>query len=292
MATSPESSDSSTIDVRVGFHLKFDLPEATPMLLVVEPRQSAQQQILDVRETLSTQTRFHKYSDYHGNIVWRLLAGPGTLEVSQDLLVRVSDQPDPQHPDLPKTRVEELPDHILQFLLPSRYIDSDLLLQEAWDRFGNVDGGWAQVQAISDHLYGSCTYGTGSNSSTTAHQAYGSGVAVCRDFAHMGVAFCRALNIPARYAYGYLGDIDVPPDPVPMDFHAWFEAWIDGEWRTFDARHNKPRVGRVLIATGRDAADVAFATTFGAASLSQMTVWADKVTDHSSWETQDNAQMP
>lgn len=280
------------MDVRVGFRLNFDLPAETPMLLVVEPRELPSQHILNAREHVSTPSRFEKYIDSHGNLVWRVLAGPGPLEVSQDLIVRVSAQPDPQCPGLPKSRIEDLPSEVLQFLLPSRYVDSDLLLQEAWDRFGSVQGGWAQVQAISDHLFGACTYGSGSTSSTTAQQAYGSGIAVCRDFAHMGVAFCRALNIPARYAYGYLGDIDVPAVPTPMDFHAWFEAWIDGAWRTFDARHNQPRVGRVLIATGRDAADVAFATTFGAAKLSGMTVWADKASDAQPWEAQDSAGIP
>lgn len=269
----------ATIDVRVGFHLTFDLPGETPMLFVIEPQDRPGQRILERHEEISPTERFHKYTDSHGNLVWRVLGKPGTLELKQDLLVRVSALPDPQWPGLPKTRVEDLPDETLQFLLPSRYIDSDLLGNEAWERFGQVEGGWAQVQAICDHLYGSCTYGPGSTSATTAHQAYQSGLAVCRDFAHMGVAFCRALNIPARYAYGYLGDIDVPVLPTPMDFHAWFEAWIDGEWRTFDARHNQPRVGRVLIGTGRDASDVAFTTSFGATRLSHMRVWADKVAD-------------
>lgn len=294
MTPAPDSqvdTMADTIDVRVGFRLNFELSDETPMLFVVEPRPHPHQQILEHREVLNPPSGLQKYTDHHGNIVWRLLAEPGKLEVMQDLLVRVPAQPDPQHPDLPKTRVENLPSDTLQFLLPSRYIDSDLLLQQAWDQFGSIQGGWAQVQAICDHLHGACTYGAGSTSSTTAQQAYSSGLAVCRDFAHMGVAFCRALNIPARYAYGYLGDIDVPVLPTPMDFHAWFEAWIDGEWRTFDARHNQPRVGRVLIATGRDAADVAFTTTFGSANLAQMTVWADKVTDHTTWETQANVHV-
>lgn len=267
----------STIDVRVGFHLTFDLPYETPLVFVVEPGEGPGQMVLDAHKEMSGEKHFHKYQDLHGNIVWRVLAGPGTFEIKQDLLVRVSAHPDPQHPELPKTRVEDLPDETLHFLLPSRYIDSDLLSNEAWERFGHLQGGWAQVQAISDHLYSNNKYGPGSDSSTTAHQAYVSGVAVCRDFAHMGVAFCRALNIPARYAYGYLGDIDVEPLPGPMDFHAWFEAWIDGAWRTFDPRHNKPRVGRVLVATGRDASDVAFVTSFGTAKLTKMQVWADKV---------------
>ncbi len=279
-APAPALPLTEIIRVRVGFELTFEVPFPTPMLFVVEPTERPGQRLLESRRLIDPPqgvSHLHRYLDGHGNVVWRMLALPGTLRVSHDLIVEVSGAPDPQLPGLPKTPVEELPDDTIRFLLPSRYVDSDLVAAEAWERFGHIQGGWAQVQAISDHLHGSCIYGYGSTSTTTAQQAYASGKAVCRDFAHMGVAFCRALNIPARYVCGYLGDIGVPPDGVAMDFHAWFEAFLDGEWRTFDARHNHPRRGRVLIATGRDAADVAFTTTFGAARLAQMTVWADQV---------------
>jgi len=149
----------------------------------------------------------------------------------------------------------------------------------------------AGAQAISDYLNDTCTYGYGSTSATTAFQALGSGRAVCRDFAHMGVAFCRALNIPARYVCGYLPDIDITPDPVPMDFHAWFEAFIDGQWRTFDARHNRPRAGRLIIAQGRDASDVAFTTSFGSARLTHMKVWADETTPDMTLDTPPNPRI-
>lgn len=249
------------------------------MLFVVEAQERPGQHLLDSKTLMDPEHGgvFTRYHDHFGNAVWRIHASSGELTVGHDALVEVSAHSDPQYPDLPKTPIEGLPDEVIQFLLPSRYVDSDLLAAEAWERFGHIQGGWAQVQAVCDHLHSTCRYGVGSTSSTTAQQAYAAGKAVCRDFAHMGVAFCRALNIPARYVCGYLGDIGVPVDPVPMDFHAWFEAWIDGAWRTFDARHNKPRIGRVLIAVGRDAADVAFATTFGATELLQMTVWADQV---------------
>ncbi|GGK17696.1 transglutaminase [Deinococcus malanensis] len=266
--------------VRVGFQLTFDLPYPTPMLFVVEPGNQSGQRIVHKTELLDSSRgvgQWSRYTDSFGNTVWRVLGVGQVLEIGQDAIVEVSAHSDPQWPDLPKTPVEDLPDEVLQFLLPSRYVDSDLISNEAWERFGQIQGGWAQVQAISDHLHGACMYGAASNSSTTAQQAYMSGRAVCRDFAHMGVAFCRALNIPARYVCGYLGDIGVPATPTPMDFHAWFEAWIDGAWRTFDARHNKPRTGRVLIASGRDAADVAFTTSFGPARLTRMQVWADQV---------------
>ncbi len=279
-APAPALPLTDLIRVRVGFSLTFEVPFPTPMLFVVEPTERPGQHIIEARRAVTPRsgvTHLHRYDDAHGNVVWRMLAQPGNLVVSHDLLVDVSGLPDPQSPELPKTPVEDLPDDTLRFLLPSRYVDSDLLAAEAWERFGHIQGGWAQVQAISDHLYGSCIYGVGSNSTTTAQQAYASGKAVCRDFAHMGVAFCRALNIPARYVCGYLGDIGIPPDGVPMDFHAWFQAYLGGEWRNFDARHNHPRIGRILIATGRDAADVAFTTTFGAARLTDMKVWADQV---------------
>ncbi|SMB79180.1 transglutaminase-like domain-containing protein [Deinococcus hopiensis] len=274
------SSIDQPVRVRAGFSLTFDVPYPTPMLFVVQPVDrlyptGTRQRIVDERP-LGAAQGIHSYTDIHGNRVWRTLAQPGEFTVGHDLIAEVTRRPDPILPDLPKHRVEDLPDETIQYLLPSRYVDSDLVSGEAWERFGHIAGGWAQVQAISDFLHDECVYGSGSTSTTTARQALDSKRAVCRDFAHMGVAFCRALNIPARYVCGYLPDIDITPDPVPMDFHAWFEAYLGGEWRTFDARHNKPRAGRLLIAQGRDASDVAFTTTFGAARLTHMKVWADE----------------
>ncbi|MBB5232769.1 transglutaminase-like domain-containing protein [Deinococcus budaensis] len=268
------------VRVRAGFSLTFEVPYPTPMLFVVQPRERLEatgtRQRIVAERALGAAEGIQRYTDTHGNVVWRTLAQPGEFTVGHDLIAEVTRRPDPVLPHLRKHRVEELPDETIGYLLPSRYVDSDLVSQEAWDRFGHIQGGWAQVQAISDFLQDECVYGPGSTSSTTARQAFDSKRAVCRDFAHMGVAFCRALNIPARYVCGYMPDIDITPDPVPMDFHAWFEAYLDGQWRTFDARHNKPRVGRVLIAQGRDASDVAFTTTFGSARLVHMKVWADE----------------
>ncbi|GAA0520459.1 transglutaminase family protein [Deinococcus depolymerans] len=282
-ATLPDPDRFQTpIRIRAGFRLTFDVPYPTPMLFVVQPSDRLQptgtrQRILDQRSLGAT--GLHTYTDTHGNTVWRALAPAGTFTVGHDLIARITRHADPILPALPKTPVEALPDDTITYLLPSRYVDSDLISDDAWARFGHIQGGWATVQAICDHLHSECVYGAGSTSSTTASQALGSGRAVCRDFAHMGVAYCRALNIPARYVCGYLPDIDIKPDPVPMDFHAWFEAFLDGQWRTFDARHNRPRAGRVVIAQGRDASDVAFTTTFGNARLTSMTVWADEAPD-------------
>lgn len=268
------------VRVRAGFSLTFDVPYPTPMLFVVQPQDrlgttGTRQRILDQRP-LGAAEGIHSYTDTHGNLVWRTLAQPGTFTIGHDLIAEVTRRPDPLLPHLRKHLVEELPDETITYLLPSRYVDSDLVSSEAWNRFGQLQGGWAQVQAICDFLQDECVYGSGSNSSTTARQALDSKRAVCRDFAHMGVAFCRALNIPARYVCGYLPDIEFDSGNVPMDFHAWFEAYLGGAWRTFDARHNVPRMGRVLIAQGRDASDVAFATTFGSARLTNMLVWADE----------------
>lgn len=283
------------VRVRAGFSLTFEVPYPTPMLFVVQPSErpeatGTRQRIIDARP-LGAAQGIHSYTDSHGNTVWRTLAPAGTFTIGHDLIAEVTRNPDPAYPSLRKMMVEELPDETIGYLLPSRYVDSDLVSAEAWDRFGNIQGGWAQVQAISDYLFDSCVYGYGSNSTTTAKQALDSGRAVCRDFAHMGVAFCRALNIPARYVCGYMPDIDIVPDPVPMDFHAWFEAFIDGEWRTFDARHNKPRVGRVLIAQGRDASDVAFSTTFGSAKLTHMKVWADETDFENTLDIEPNPRI-
>lgn len=268
------------VRIRAGFSLTFDVKYPTPMLFVVQPRTrleptGTRQRLLDER-LLGEARDIHTYTDLHGNLIWRTLAQPGEFVIGHDLIAEVSGLPDPVLPSLRKHLVEELPDETITYLLPSRYVDSDLISGEAWERFGHVQGGWAQVQAISDFLQDECVYGYGSNSTTTAKQAFDSKRAVCRDFAHMGVAFCRALNIPARYVCGYLPDIDFDSGGVPMDFHAWFEAYLDGEWRTFDARHNQPRIGRVIIAQGRDASDVAFTTTFGNARLTRMLVWADE----------------
>lgn len=282
-ATPDLTSFQNPVRIRAGFRLTFDVPFPTPMLFVVQPADrlhpTGTRQRIEDQRPLGAAQGIHSYTDTHGNTVWRALAPAGTFTVGHDLIAQISRNPDPTLPALPKTPVEALPDETITYLLPSRYVDSDLISDDAWARFGHIQGGWATVQAISDHLYGACVYGSGSTSATTASQALASGRAVCRDFAHMGVAYCRALNIPARYVCGYLPDIDIKPDPVPMDFHAWFEAFIDGQWRTFDARHNRPRAGRIIIAQGRDASDVAFTTTFGNARLTSMTVWADEAPD-------------
>jgi transglutaminase-like putative cysteine protease len=274
----PAWETQSTLRVRVGCEFTFEGEWATPMIMIVRAQPEYHHRVLDERRVLEPDVPFEEYADMFGNLVWRFVAPPGTLRVCYDALVNVPAAPDPLLPDLPKPRVEEIPGPLLTYTLPSRYCQSDLFIGDAWELFGHVQGGWAQVQAVCDWIHENIAYKKNSSvSSTTVREIYDQRAGVCRDFAHLGVTMCRALNIPARYVCGYLPEIDIEPDPTPMDFHAWFEAWIDGAWRTFDARHNTPRIGRVLIATGRDAVDTAFATMYGSTRLAKMKVWSDQV---------------
>ena len=266
--------------VRVGCSFVYESLVPTPMLLVIRPRQLYHHRVVDERWSVTPEIPLSTYIDNFGNEIWRLTAPAGKLDIVYDAIADVPPTPDPILLDLPKTPVEDLPDDVIVYTLPSRHCPSDLFVNDAWNMFGHIEGGWAQVQAICDWLHGNVTYGAGSSTSaTTGWDAYQARRGVCRDFAHLGISFCRALNFPARYVCGYLPDINVPFDPAPMDFHAWFEVYIDGAWRTFDARHNRPRTGRVVIACGRDAVDVAFATIFGNSLLTGFKVWADQTDD-------------
>lgn len=216
------------------------------------------------------------YFDQFGNLVVRTVLPVGESRFSYDARVEVSALPDTQTPGARGATVDELPDEVLVYTLSSRYCLSDVVSDFAWQTFGHVPMGWPRVQAICDWLHTNIQYQTGaSNPWTTAKDVLDAGQGICRDFAHTGITLCRALNIPARYVFGYFPDIDVEPPDVPMDFHAWFEVWLDGRWHTFDARHNVPRIGRIPIARGRDAVDCAMVTSYGAAILQTMRVWAD-----------------
>ena len=270
------------IYVRVGCSIVYESSYPTPMLLVLSPPQTYNHnhRIIEEQRTLNPAVPLSEYIDVFGNQIWRTLAPIGRLQIDYDAIAEVIPSADPVLMHLPKTPVENLPDEVIVYTLPSRHCPSDLFINDAWQLFGHIEGGWAQVQAVCDWLHSNILYGAGSNSSTTAWDAYQQRRGVCRDFAHLGVSFCRALNFPSRYVCGYLPDIDVPFDPAPMDFHAWFEVYLDGAWRTFDARHNRPRVGRVLIARGRDAVDVALSTVYGSPQLVSIKVWADQVSEH------------
>lgn len=263
--------------VRVGCRIVYVCPQPTPMLFVLRPSLTSNHTLIEEKRSLDPLVPIQSYIDVYSNEIWRLVAPEGKLEIAYDALVDVPPTPDLVFPDLPKTAIENLPYDVILYTMPSRLCPSDLFVNDAWRLFGNIEGGWAQVQAVCDWLHSNIPYKKGSTSITTAWDAYQQGFGVCRDFAHLGVSFCRALNFPARYVCGYLPDINVPYDPAPMDFHAWFEVYMNGAWQTFDARHNFPRIGRVTIARGRDAVDVAFATIYGAVELQSFKVWADQV---------------
>lgn len=263
------------MQVQIGFELVLDSGSPTPTAASLEPPSYVGQRIVTPRLTLTPQVPLRSYFDSFGNIVWRWTAPPGRLRIHYDAVAEVWPLADLVYPELPGTPVDQLPDSVLMYTLPSRYCPSDLARDDAWRLFGEVPDGWVRVQAICDWVHRNIVYASGSSTGTTSgYEAYQRREGVCRDFAHIAVMFCRALNIPARYVYGYLPDINGPVNPDPMDFHAWFEAYLGGAWQTFDARHNRPRSGRVVIARGRDAVDTAILTSYGDSHLTSLTVWA------------------
>jgi len=264
--------DTSPLAVAVGCTFGVESPQAVSAVLQVAP--SARE--VQVRaERWDTDAEHHSYVDLFGNRCERLTIPAGASRIIYDAEVVVSSPSDRIVPGTPETPVIELPDEHLVYLMPSRFCLPDELGNEAWQRFGDLAPGWERVQAIVDFVHGRLEWVAGaSNPWTTAVDAYRAGQGVCRDFAHVAITFCRALNIPARYVFGYIPDIDVPPPVEPMDFAAWFEVFLDGAWHTFDARNNRRRVGRVVVGRGRDAVDVALITSFGALTLTEFQVRA------------------
>ena len=265
------------MQIRVGCEFRYEVSWPTPAVMQVQPHQDAEQRIVHEAWQLTPPLAFHAFTDLYGNTCQRILLPPGSQVLIYDARVEVPGIKDEVAPDAVQLPVEELPDEVLHFTLPSRFCLSDALSDMAWQHFGAIEPGWARVQAICDWVHDNIRfqYGT-SNSLTTAVDVCEAGVGVCRDLAHLAVTFCRALNIPARYVFGYLPDIGVTPPDAPMDFCAWMEVYLSGRWWTFDPRNNIPRIGRVLIGRGRDALDVAMVTTYGSPRLEKMTVWADE----------------
>jgi transglutaminase-like putative cysteine protease len=263
------------IDVGCGF--KYEVAVPTPAIFMVRPDVQDGQELLAEYWMLEPHAPYHDYRDLYGNICRRTILPPGLSSVHYSAVVSVSSELDPYAPDAAQYPAQELPDDVLLYTLPSRYCVSDVLSDAACGLFGGTPTGWARVQAICDYVHGHLRFSYGTSTPvTTALDAFQNQVGVCRDFAHLAISFCRAMNIPARYAFGYLPDIDDPPPDAPMDFCAWFEAYLDGAWWTFDARNNERRRGRAVIARGRDALDVAMVTTYGKALLHEMTVTADR----------------
>ncbi len=218
------------------------------------------------------------FFDGFGNHCARIMAPAGKVRIWDDAIVEDDGQPDPIDPNAIQHPVEELPPDLLVYLLGSRYCEVDRLSDVAWALFGDAPMGWGRVQAVCDWVHDNVQFGyEHARPTKTAYDVYEERAGVCRDFTHLALTFCRCLNIPARYATGYLGDIGIPPQPHPMDFSGWFEVYLGGRWHTFDARHNTPRIGRVLMAHGRDAVDVALTTAFGVATLETFLVWTDEV---------------
>ena len=250
--------------IRVGYDLRFDLPRrATEVsLLEIHPSRS-----IDLCEPdrlhIEPEVEIDRYIDGFGNLSARFHAHAGPLRLWSSPTVYDSGEADAPDPAAPQWDISDLPPETLQYLLASRYCEVDLLSTVAWAMFGHREPGWQRVQAVCDWVHDNVHFGYEfARSTKTAAQVFQERNGVCRDFQHLAISFCRCLNIPARYATGYLGDIGVPRAPYPMDFNAWFEVYLGGRWWTVDARHNQPRIGRVLIARGRDATDVAITTTF------------------------------
>jgi len=267
--------------LRLGYDMQFEIsePVACVAQLRVHPSRAAGLSAPD-HVLVEPEVPIEEYTDSFGNLCTRFLAPSGTLRLKNDFLFQDSGEPDPVSPNAVAHPIAELPHEVLRFLLPSRYCEVDSLAPAAFDLFGNTSPGWERVQAICNYVNAKVTFGYGfARPTKTALDIFTERQGVCRDFQHLAITFCRALSIPARYAAGYLGDICIPPAPFAMDFSAWFEVYLENRWWAFDARHNVPRVGRILMATGRDAADVAFFTSFGGASLKSFLVISEEVTD-------------
>jgi transglutaminase-like putative cysteine protease len=266
------------MQIRVGFEMIYEFVVRTPMVLMLNVHPSRAADMIEPDWLRITPTPpVTRYLDAFGNVCTRLVAAAGELEISTDALIADSGLPDAVEPAAGQHEIAELPHDTLVFLLGSRYCETERLMDEAWSRFGKTLPGWPRVQAICDFVHSHVRFGyQHARATRTAADVAVERRGVCRDFAHLAITLCRCMNIPARYCTGYLGDIGVPPEPEPMDFSAWFEVYLGGRWHTFDARHNVPRIGRIVMARGRDAADVAFSTTFGPNVLKRFLVRTDE----------------
>ena len=265
--------------IRIGFEIVHTFPQPTPLLAMLNVHPSREKDLL-APDTIKAYpyAPIAVYTDGFGNICSRVTAPAGDFSLTANALVADSGEPDVYAPDAIQLAVEDLPDDTLIYLLGSRYCETDRLVQDAWNLFGTTPTGWARVQAIVEFVHNRIRFGYGyARATKSAWEAYQEQQGVCRDFAHLAITLCRCMNIPARYATGYLGDIGVPKDPAPMDFSAWMEVYLGGRWYTFDARHNRARIGRIVMARGRDAADCALTNAFGPNFLKSFTVWTDEV---------------
>jgi transglutaminase-like putative cysteine protease len=264
--------------VRVGCQFAYLAEIPTPTVFQVQPLDEPPVKVLHEQYSAEPEVHSHSYTDLYGNPCLRLILPAGRSVFRYEAQVDVPDATEDAAEDAPELPPAALPDEVLHYTLPSRYCLPDMLGDEAWSRFGGAEPGYRRVQAICDHVHRHLEFRYGSSTAqSTATDVNTSGLGVCRDFTHLAISFCRSLNIPARYVFGYLPSIDVDPDP--MDFAAWMEVWLGDRWWTFDPRNNRPLTGRIVIARGRDASDVAMATTFGAPFLESMFVQAEEIPD-------------
>ncbi len=267
------------MQIRVGYELIYDCIQPTPMLLLLNVHHSRAGDLVtpDV-VTTEPPVPVHGYRDSFGNWCSRIVAPNGKIRIASSAVINDSGKPDPVVPSARQHAVQDLPDDVLLFLLGSRYCETDHLSETAWRLFEHSPPGWGRVQAICDFVHSHIKFDyMAARATRSAWDVFHERVGVCRDFAHLAVALCRCMNIPARYCTGYLSDIGVPPPHSDMDFSGWFEAYLDGTWYTFDPRNNTPRVGRILMGTGRDAVDVPLSNTFGLNTLLGFKVWTHEV---------------
>jgi len=265
--------------IHYGYEITIACPRPTALVCQLAVHD---ERVPDIRgpETLTTNpvVSTSTYHDHFGNTCLRLVAPAGDITITGDGTIFDDGMPDIVVPDAREIPVPELPDACLVYLNGSRYSETDSMSQIAWDLFGTLPPGWSRVQAISDFVHNHIRFDYSlARATRTAREAYGERIGVCRDFAHLMLTFCRCLNIPARYVNGYLGDIGVPPSADPMDFSAWVEVFLGGEWHTFDPRNNRRRIGRIVVARGRDAADIPLVNSFGPHVLKGFRVWTDEV---------------
>jgi transglutaminase-like putative cysteine protease len=271
-------AEPETLTVHVGCQFQYQATEAVPAICLVRPSGSDGVRLLNESWITTPTMSYRDYVDIYDNVCRRLTLPAGMATIYYDARVETPSDAEAADPDARQTMVEDLPDDVLTYTLPSRFCLSDELYDYAWQHFGATTPGWSRVQTIVQFVHDHVKFGYEfAAPTTTSNDVLRNATGVCRDFTHLGIALCRAMSIPARYVFGYIPDIDVPPSTAPMDFCAWFEAYLDGRWWTFDPRNNKRRRGRVIIARGRDAADVPMVTTYGNATFTGMTCWADQV---------------
>lgn len=274
-AALPRSEREAAMLIRYGYEITLDFPQPTGLICLLSVRDERRGDLLGAETfALSPSVPLSRYRDTYGNRCLRLIAPAGDLTLRGDATIADDGLPDAAVPDARETPVAELPDDCLLYLLGSRYCETDRLSQAAWDLFGATPPGWGRVQAVCDFVHRHIRFDYRQARATrTAYEAFHERVGVCRDFAHLALTLCRCLNIPARYVNGHLGDIGVPHSDDPMDFAAWIEVFLGGRWHTFDPRNNTARIGRIVIARGRDAVDVPLVNSFGPHTLKSFRVW-------------------